>query len=98
MRIYTKAAAVRYGPRGVRVNSVHPGYMPPMLNATNDQFGAGDERGFIGRREQHPIGNLERLAQPAQRGQRDLVGALAGIMTPPTRRTGGDRRSWGSIE
>ncbi|HEX5327145.1 MAG TPA: glucose 1-dehydrogenase [Acetobacteraceae bacterium] len=56
VRNYTKAAAVRYGPQNVRVNSVHPGYLPPMLNATN----AGGRAAKI---EQTP---LRRLGEPIE--------------------------------
>ena len=30
VRLLTKATAVRYAKDGIRLNSVHPGYMPPM--------------------------------------------------------------------
>ncbi len=56
VRIYSKAASVRYGPSGVRVNTVHPGYMPPMLNATNQNLRAE-------KIEQTP---LRRLGEPIE--------------------------------
>ena len=41
VRIFTKATAVRYGPEGIRANSIHPGFMPPMRTSN---FRSNDER------------------------------------------------------
>ena len=40
VRLVTKAAAVQHAKSGIRVNSVHPGMMPPMLTS----FQRGDAK------------------------------------------------------
>lgn len=62
VRIYSKAAAVLYGRSGVRVNTVHFGYMPRMLNATitgerSDEIALtpGGLKGFRANAERHAV-------------------------------------------
>ena len=40
VRNFSKAMAVRLGPQGIRVNTVHPGFMPPMRSSApvNDEM------------------------------------------------------------
>ena len=45
VRLFTKATAVKYGPDGIRANSVHPGLLPAMRSVERNP---SDWTGFIG--------------------------------------------------
>ena len=60
VRIFSKAMAVRHGKDNIRVNSVHPGYMPPM--ASGIAYDQDQRRSSL---EQTPLGREGRIEEVA---------------------------------
>ena len=60
VRIFTKAIAVKYGPFGIRVNSVHPGFMPPMVSSNHAV--AGDRDRYISQTPLRRTGKTSEVA------------------------------------
>ena len=60
VRIFSKAMAVRHGKYNIRVNSVHPGFMPPMASGI-----AYDQEQRRGSLEQTPLGREGRIEEVA---------------------------------
>ena len=60
VRIFSKAMAVRHGKDNIHVNSVHPGFMPPM--ASGIAYDQDQRRGSL---EQTPLGREGRIEEIA---------------------------------
>ncbi len=60
VRIFSKAMAVRHGKDNIRVNSVHPGFMPPMTSGI--AYDQDQRRGSL---EQTPLGREGRIEEVA---------------------------------
>ena len=60
VRIFSKAIAVRHGKDNIRVNSVHPGFMPPMASGV-----AYDQEQRRQSLEQTPLGREGRVEEVA---------------------------------
>jgi NAD(P)-dependent dehydrogenase (short-subunit alcohol dehydrogenase family) len=60
VRIFSKAMAVRHGKDDIRVNSVHPGFMPPMASGI-----AYDQEQRRGSLEQTPLAREGRIEEVA---------------------------------
>jgi len=60
VRIFSKAMAVRHGKDNIRVNSVHPGFMPPM--ASGIAYDQDSRRSSL---EQTPLGREGRIEEVA---------------------------------
>ena len=60
VRIFSKAMAVRHGKDNIRVNSVHPGFMPPMASGI-----AYDQEQRRGSLEQTTLGREGRIEEVA---------------------------------
>jgi NAD(P)-dependent dehydrogenase (short-subunit alcohol dehydrogenase family) len=58
VRLLTKATATRYGPQGIRANSVHPGFMPPMRSS--------DTSAVDSRQEAIDVTPLRRTGEPIE--------------------------------
>jgi NAD(P)-dependent dehydrogenase (short-subunit alcohol dehydrogenase family) len=67
VRIMSKTDALQYGPQGIRVNSVHPGFIwTPLVEDFIQDQGQEVEEGRKALADRHPIGRVGRPEEIAQ--------------------------------